>query len=83
MLSTLAISVVDWHGDLAVGCNVQSQIPAGRSSNLIAGVNLSNKGTGQVSIRLNSSEHLQIALLALVPIYKNVRKLLDSYYESR
>jgi Toc86/159 family protein import component len=83
MLSTLAISVVDWHGDLAVGCNVQSQIPAGRSSNLIAGANLSNKGTGQVSIRLNSSEHLHIALLALVPIYKNVRKLLDSYYESR
>ncbi|CAM0902612.1 unnamed protein product [Alopecurus aequalis] len=82
MLSTLAISVVDWHGDLAVGCNVQSQLPAGRSSNLIAGANLSNKGTGQVSIRLNSSEHLQIALLALVPIYKNVRKLLDSYYES-
>lgn len=82
MLSTLAISVVDWHGDLAVGCNAQSQIPAGRSSNLIGSVNLSNKGTGQVSIRLNSSEHLQIALLALVPIYKNVRKLLDSYYES-
>ncbi|KAM0877721.1 hypothetical protein ACQ4PT_035311 [Festuca glaucescens] len=82
MLSTLAISVVDWHGDLAVGCNVQSQIPAGRSSNLIASANLSNKGTGQVSIRLNSSEHLQIVLLALVPIYKNVRKLLDSYYES-
>uniref|UniRef100_A0ACD5U4C2 Uncharacterized protein n=2 Tax=Avena sativa TaxID=4498 RepID=A0ACD5U4C2_AVESA len=82
MLSTLAISVVDWHGDLAVGYNVQSQIPAGRSSNLIASANLSNKGTGQVSIRLNSSEHLQIALLALMPICKNVRRLLDSYYES-
>ncbi|VAH06047.1 unnamed protein product [Triticum turgidum subsp. durum] len=82
MLSTLAISVVDWHGDLAVGCNAQSQIPAGRSSNLIASLNVSNKGTGQVGIRLNSSEHLQIALLALVPIFKNVRKLLDNYYES-
>uniref|UniRef100_A0ACD5TMK5 Uncharacterized protein n=1 Tax=Avena sativa TaxID=4498 RepID=A0ACD5TMK5_AVESA len=82
MLSTLAISVVDWRGDLAVGYNVQSQIPAGRSSNLIASANLSNKGTGQVSLRLNSSEHLQIALLALVPICKGARKLLDSYYES-
>ncbi|VAH17880.1 unnamed protein product [Triticum turgidum subsp. durum] len=82
MLSTLAISVVDWHGDLAVGCNAQSQIPAGRSSNLIASLNLSNKGTGQVGIRLNSSEHLQIALLALVPIFKSIRKLLDNYYES-
>ncbi|KQK03277.1 translocase of chloroplast 132, chloroplastic [Brachypodium distachyon] len=82
MLSTLAISVVDWHGDLAVGCNVQSQIPAGRSSSLIANANLSNKGTGQVGIRLNSSEHLQIALIAFVPIYQNIRKLLEKYSES-
>ncbi|KAK2408666.1 Avirulence induced gene (AIG1) family protein [Trifolium repens] len=26
-LSTLVISVMDWHGDLAVGCNLQSHIP--------------------------------------------------------
>ncbi|TVU31780.1 hypothetical protein EJB05_23481, partial [Eragrostis curvula] len=82
MLSTLALSVVDWHGDLAVGCNFQSQIPAGRASMLVGHANLSNKGTGQVGIRLNSSEHLQIALIALVPIFKNIRKLLQSYSES-
>uniref|UniRef100_J3N4N7 AIG1-type G domain-containing protein n=1 Tax=Oryza brachyantha TaxID=4533 RepID=J3N4N7_ORYBR len=79
MLSTIALSVVDWHGDLAVGCNIQSQIPAGRASNLIGHANLSNKGTGQVGIRLNSSEHLEIALIALVPIYHNIKKLLQSY----
>uniref|UniRef100_A0A0E0IW28 AIG1-type G domain-containing protein n=1 Tax=Oryza nivara TaxID=4536 RepID=A0A0E0IW28_ORYNI len=78
MLSTIALSVVDWHGDLAVGCNIQSQIPAGRASNLIGHANLSNKGTGQVGIRLNSSEHLEIALIALVPIYQNIKKLLQS-----
>uniref|UniRef100_A0A0A9E3X9 Translocase of chloroplast 159/132 membrane anchor domain-containing protein n=1 Tax=Arundo donax TaxID=35708 RepID=A0A0A9E3X9_ARUDO len=82
MLSTLALSVVDWHGDLAVGCNIQSQIPAGRASILVGHANLSNKGTGQVGIRLNSSEHLQIALIALVPILKNIRKLLQNYSES-
>ncbi|WJX94031.1 hypothetical protein P8452_75495 [Trifolium repens] len=32
-LSTLGISVMDWHGDLAVGCNLQSQIPIGRLDN--------------------------------------------------
>jgi len=82
MLSTLALSVVDWHGDLAIGCNVQSQIPAGRASNLVGHANISNKGTGQVGIRLNSSEHIELALVALVPIFQNIRKLLQNYSES-
>lgn len=72
-LSTLGLSVMDWHGDLAIGLNVQSQIPVGRSSNLIARANLNNRGAGQVSIRLNSSEQIQIALVGLVPL---LRKLL-------
>nr|KYP68352.1 hypothetical protein KK1_021975 [Cajanus cajan] len=71
-LSTLGLSVMDWHGDLAVGCNVQSQIPVGRHTNLVVRANLNNRGAGQISIRLNSSEQLQIALIALVPL---VRKL--------
>ncbi|KAG2539535.1 hypothetical protein PVAP13_9NG479900 [Panicum virgatum] len=82
MLSTLALSVVDWHGDLAIGCNVQSQIPAGRASNLVGHANISNKGTGQVGIRLNSLEHLELALIALVPIFQNIRKLLQNFSES-
>ncbi|OMO92820.1 Avirulence induced family protein [Corchorus olitorius] len=73
-LSTLGLSVMDWHGDLAIGCNIQSQVPVGRSSNLVARANLNNRGAGQVSIRLNSSEQIQIALVALLPLLK---KLLD------
>ncbi|EOA29770.1 hypothetical protein CARUB_v10012862mg [Capsella rubella] len=75
-LSTLGLSVMDWHGDLAIGGNVQSQVPIGRSSNLIARANLNNRGAGQVSVRVNSSEQLQLAMVALVPLFK---KLL-SYY---
>ncbi|XP_071702047.1 translocase of chloroplast 120, chloroplastic-like [Rutidosis leptorrhynchoides] len=78
-LSTVGLSVMDWHGDLALGWNAQSQIPIGRFTNLIGRVNLNNKGSGQVSVRLNSSEQLQIALVALVPI---VTKLLG-YYQDR
>lgn len=76
-LSTLGLSVMDWHGDLAIGCNIQSQIPVGRHSNLIARANLNNRGAGQVSIRLNSSEQLQIALVGLIPL---LRKLV-SYHQ--
>nr|CAD1844114.1 unnamed protein product [Ananas comosus var. bracteatus] len=76
MLSTLALSVVDWHGELVVGCNVQSQIPLGRGTNLIGHANLNNKGTGQVGIRLNSSDQLQIALIALIPIFRNIKRML-------
>ncbi|KAI5647867.1 hypothetical protein M9H77_33872 [Catharanthus roseus] len=72
-LSTLGLSVMDWHGDLAIGCNFQSQIPIGRTTNLIGRLNVNNRGSGQFSIRVNSSEHLQIALISLVPL---VRKLL-------
>ncbi|XWS40166.1 hypothetical protein CRYUN_Cryun18bG0117000 [Craigia yunnanensis] len=73
-LSTLGLSVMDWHGDLAIGCNLQSQVPVGRSTNLIARANLNNRGAGQVSMRINSSEQLQLALIALLPLLK---KLLD------
>lgn len=73
-LSTLGLSVMDWHGDLAIGCNSQTQIPIGRYTNLIGRVNINNKGSGQVSIRLNSSEQLQIALVSLIPL---VRKLIS------
>ncbi|CAH2053536.1 unnamed protein product [Thlaspi arvense] len=75
-MSTLGLSVMDWHGDLAIGGNIQSQVPIGRSTNLIARANLNNRGTGQVSIRVNSSEQLQLAMVALIPLFK---KLL-SYY---
>ncbi|XP_006851927.2 translocase of chloroplast 120, chloroplastic [Amborella trichopoda] len=73
-LSTLGLSVMDWHGDLAIGCNLQTQFPVGRWFNMIARGNLNNRGAGQVSIRLNSSEQLQIALLGLIPILRNLMK---------
>jgi len=75
-LSNLALSIVDWHGDLAIGCNVQSQIPLGRGTNVVGHVNLNNKGTRQVGIRLNSSDQLQIALLALLPIFRHAKRIL-------
>lgn len=77
-LSTLGLSIMDWHGELAVGCNAQSQIPIGRFTNLIARANLNNRGSGQLSLRLNSSEQVQLALIGLVPL---LRKLMGGYQD--
>ncbi|KAM5550012.1 translocase of chloroplast 120, chloroplastic [Rosa sericea] len=71
-LSTFGLSVMDWHGDLAIGGNVQTQIPVGRHTNLIGRANLNNRGAGQLSIRLNSSEQLQIALIGLIPLLRKL-----------
>lgn len=71
-LSTLGLSVMDWHGELALGCNIQSHIPIGRSTNLVARANLNNRGSGQVSFRLNSAEHLQLAFIAFLPLLRKI-----------
>lgn len=73
-LSTLALSFMEWHDDLSLGCNIQSQIPFGRGTNITGHANLNNRGTGQFGIRLNSSEHLQIVLLAFVPLLRNLHR---------
>ncbi|GFS42790.1 translocon outer complex protein 120 [Actinidia rufa] len=72
LLSTFGLSVMNWHGNLAIGGNVESQIPIGRFTNLIVCANLNNWGPGQVSIRLNSSEQLQIALISLIPLLRKL-----------
>ncbi|PPD86236.1 hypothetical protein GOBAR_DD16823 [Gossypium barbadense] len=46
-LSTLGVSIMDWHGDHVIGCNVQSHVRIGRSTNVIAQADLNNRGTGQ------------------------------------
>ncbi|WZZ38411.1 hypothetical protein YC2023_034670 [Brassica napus] len=48
-LSTLGLSVVDGHGSLAIGGNIQTQVHIGRSSDLTARANLNSRGAVQVS----------------------------------
>uniref|UniRef100_A0A0C9S4E5 TSA: Wollemia nobilis Ref_Wollemi_Transcript_25292_4634 transcribed RNA sequence n=1 Tax=Wollemia nobilis TaxID=56998 RepID=A0A0C9S4E5_9CONI len=71
-LSTLGLSLMDWHGDLAIGCNLQSQFPVGRKTNMTARANLNNRGAGQISIRTSSSDQLQLALIGIIPILRTI-----------
>ncbi|MCO5605833.1 hypothetical protein L7F22_060017 [Adiantum nelumboides] len=68
-LSTFGLSVMDWHGDLAIGGNLQVQCKVGKTMAIVRG-NLNNRRAGQVSIRVSSSEQLQMALIGLIPLLR-------------
>ncbi|KAL3650636.1 hypothetical protein CASFOL_007039 [Castilleja foliolosa] len=77
-LMTLGLSLMDWHGDLSVRCNSQTQIPIGRHTNLIGCFNLNSRRSGQFSVKINSSEQLQIVLIGLIPLLKKVSRLISN-----
>ncbi|URE36401.1 hypothetical protein MUK42_37324 [Musa troglodytarum] len=67
-LATLGLSLMSWHGDLALGANLQSQFSIGRNSKMAVRVGLNNKRTGQITVRTSTSEQLQLALVGIIPI---------------
>lgn len=70
--SSLGLSMVKWRGELALGANLQSQVSIGRSYKMAVRAGLNNKLTGQISVRTSSSDQVQIALLAILPIAKAI-----------
>ncbi|CAI8618777.1 unnamed protein product [Vicia faba] len=72
--SSLSLSLVQWRGDLALGANFQSQISLGRSYKMAVRAGLNNKLSGQITVRTSSSDQLQIALIAILPVAKAIYK---------
>jgi len=70
--SSLSLSLVKWRGELALGANLQSQFSIGRSYKMAVRAGLNNKRSGQISVRTSSSEQLQIALVAVLPIVRAI-----------
>ncbi|CAM6091773.1 unnamed protein product [Calypogeia fissa] len=70
-LSTLGVSIMDWHNDLAVGGNFQSQFMLGKTM-MVGRANLNNRGAGQISIRASSSDQLQMTLIGIIPIVRAI-----------
>ncbi|KAJ7977546.1 Translocase of chloroplast, chloroplastic [Quillaja saponaria] len=72
--SSLGLSLVKWKGDLALGANFQSQFSLGRSYKMAVRAGLNNKLSGQITVRTSSSDQLQIALVAFLPIARAIYK---------
>lgn len=65
--STLGLSIIKWRGDLALGFNSLAQFSAGRNSKVAVRAGINNKMSGQITVKTSSSEHLAIALAAVIP----------------
>ncbi|XP_022984018.1 translocase of chloroplast 159, chloroplastic-like isoform X2 [Cucurbita maxima] len=84
--SSLGLSLVKWRGDTALGANFQSQFSVGRSYKMAVRAGINNKLSGQISVKTSSSDQLQIALLALLPvaraIYNSLRPGVAEHYSA-
>ncbi|KAK7246141.1 hypothetical protein RIF29_41001 [Crotalaria pallida] len=75
--ASLSLNLQKWRGELALGANFQSQISIGRHHKVAVHALLNNKQSGQISVRTSSSDQLQIALLAIIPI---ARAIYNNYW---
>lgn len=65
--SSFTMSLIKWRGDLALGLNCITQFSVGRGSKISVRAGINNKLSGQLTVKTSSSEHLSLALVALVP----------------
>lgn len=66
--SALGMTLTKSKDDFTVTGNLQSQVSVGRQMKLAASASLDTKRTGHINIRISSSDSLQIALMAILPI---------------
>ncbi|KAK6265391.1 hypothetical protein QUC31_016228 [Theobroma cacao] len=74
--TTLGLSLVKWRRDLGLMANLQSQFSIGRSSSMAVRVGLNNKRSGQITLKVSSSEQLQIALASVLPIAATIFRMI-------
>ncbi|XP_057782351.1 translocase of chloroplast 159, chloroplastic [Salvia miltiorrhiza] len=74
--STLSMSIIKWRGDLALGFNSLAQFAIGRNSKVAVRAGINNKLSGQITVRTSSSEHLSLALAAVIPAALSIYKKL-------
>ncbi|KAI3449500.1 hypothetical protein Pfo_006165 [Paulownia fortunei] len=74
--STFSMSIIKWRGDLALGFNSLAQFSIGRNSKVAVRAGINNKLSGQITVRTSSSEHLSLALAAIIPTALSVYKKL-------
>lgn len=77
---TLGMTVLSFDRDTVIGASLESEFRLNRDTRLSVSGNLNNRSMGQLCIRTGSSEHMEIALIALVSIFRGLfrRKAPDS-----
>ncbi|KAF8062830.1 hypothetical protein N665_1194s0004 [Sinapis alba] len=72
--SVLGLPLTKSKEDLTLLANLQSQISVGRQTNVAAFASLDTKRTGRFTVRASSSDQLQIAVMAILPLVVSIYK---------
>ncbi|KAJ0093471.1 hypothetical protein Patl1_25065 [Pistacia atlantica] len=66
--SSLSLSLMNSRGDLTMVANLQSQFSIGFGSKMAVRVGLNDRRNGQITVKLSSSEQLQMGLISILPL---------------
>jgi len=61
-----SVTALSFVKDTVIGANVQSDFRVGRGSKMSVGANLNSRNLGKLSIKTSTSDHAEIALIAVV-----------------
>uniref|UniRef100_A0A5B6Z0T5 AIG1-type G domain-containing protein n=1 Tax=Davidia involucrata TaxID=16924 RepID=A0A5B6Z0T5_DAVIN len=67
---SLTMTVLSFNKETVLGGNFQSDFQLSRGTRMSVNANLNSRSMGQVCVKANSSEHVQIALIAVVSIFR-------------
>ncbi|KAE9602314.1 hypothetical protein Lal_00049866 [Lupinus albus] len=67
---SLIMTVLSFNKEMVLSGNLQSEFRLNRSLRATVSANLNSRKMGQINIKMSSSEHLQIALVAFFSIFK-------------
>ncbi|RZS03946.1 hypothetical protein BHM03_00034204 [Ensete ventricosum] len=62
---TLATTVLSYDKEMVLGGSIQTDFRAGRTVKMSVNANLNSRRLGQISIKTSTSEHVEIALIAI------------------
>ncbi|XP_059637874.1 translocase of chloroplast 90, chloroplastic [Cornus florida] len=67
---SLAMTVLSYNKEMVLGGHFKSGFRISRGTRMSVNANLNSRKMGQVCVKANSSEHMQIALIAVVSIFR-------------
>lgn len=74
---SMTVNVLSHNKELVVGGNVESELRPSRGIRLSVNANLNSRSMGQVSVKTSSSEHVEIAFIALFTIVRAICRKRD------
>lgn len=71
---SLIMTVLSFNKETVLGGNLQSEFQLSRNLRMSVNANLNSRKMGQICVKTSSSEHLQIALIAVFTIFKGLTR---------